>query len=772
VSVLRPTDVPVRDPVAQVVALPGDRLLIRHRAGLSLLAGVERDEVSALLGRVDGRRTAAEVALDARSAALLRGLAGEAVHVRRAGPVPPGEPAAGRETPEALLPLPEPFPIPGDGRRVVFLEETSYRRILESLERLGDGLRDRPTLFVTPDPDGVRIGRACLGCALLAALAPAGLRARETLAVAARLRTVRLADLAPADPVRRQAFLRRLSEVVAREAAAEGDGEGVVLVAPDGTERLLPTPRRDDCPVCGGTAGATVMEPPLHPPHPLHIGIVGGGTAGFLAALALRAKRPDVRVTLIRSPDIPVIGVGEATTPLMPQFLHADLGIGPAELFREVRPTFKLGIRFDWGGGGFPYPFGPVRTLEAATWNGDLDACSPQAVLMAAGALPVTPEEDGRMAAGFGTETAYHLDNRRLAAYLERVARLRGVEVVDARIVGVERRGGGVVGDLPEVVSLVGERGRRFVFDLYVDCSGFRSLLVGDALGSPFVDYGASLFTDRAVVGTVARASTGGRGAPMPPFTGARTLAAGWAWTIPQPEADHVGSVYSSAFAGADDAARELEAALGAPVEGLRELRFRAGRREHFWRGNAVALGNAYGFVEPLESTSLHLLIRQIGLLVRHLAASDDVKDRVNRQVGAFWDYVRWFLAIHFRFNRRLDTPFWRACREEADVSAHEELIERFREGGPLAYRDDRAFDYPDPLWGPEGIDTLLLGQGVPCRMPRPPGSEAAWRAEVSRWRRRAGRCLSQGELLASLTGSPEVLEQLEATFRDHGPAF
>jgi hypothetical protein len=327
-------------------------------------------------------------------------------------------------------------------RRVVFLEETSYGRIVEVL----DGFRGRPTLFVTPDPDGVRIGRDCLGCALLAALAPAGLSAREAMAVAARLRTVRLADLVPTEstePARREAFLRRLREVVAREAAVEWDGDGVVpdlvLVTPDGGERLLPTPRRDDCLVCAGPArsagssGATAEERGRL--HPLRVGIVGGGTAGFLAALALRAKRPDVRVTLIRSPDIPVIGVGEATTPLVPQFLHADLRVGAEELFREVRPTFKLGIRFDWGtprsgpgdgSGGFPYPFGPIRTLEATTWpaTGDshLDACSPWAVLMAAGALPVTRAEDGRLAADFGTETAYHLDNRRLLSYTSRGA--------------------------------------------------------------------------------------------------------------------------------------------------------------------------------------------------------------------------------------------------------------------------------------------------------------------------------------------------------------
>jgi tryptophan halogenase len=515
------------------------------------------------------------------------------------------------------------------------------------------------------------------------------------------------------------------------------------------------------------------------PGAPLSVGILGGGTAGYLAALALRAKRPRLRVTLIESKDVPVIGVGEATTPLMPQFLHADLGIPAAELFREVRPTFKLGIRFLWGwpassgGGAFPYPFGPVRPLEAAVWDGHLGRCSPGAALMAAGALPVeAPVEGGAWRAAFGTQVAYHLDNRRLAAFLKRQALARGVEVVDARVTAVETgppSGGGA----PRVAALVAEDGRRFSFDLYLDCSGFRSLLVGEALGSPFLGYERSLFTDRALVAAVPR------NGPLPPYTEARTLAAGWSWTIPQEGEDHIGYVYSSAFATPEEAAAELRRALpGCAGASLRELSFRPGRRAHFWRGNAVALGNAYGFVEPLESTALHLLIRQIGLLLQALPEHPEegavLAPLANARVAAFWDYVAWFLALHFRFNRRLETPFWRACREGADVSAHGELLELFRERGPLSY-DPAAralFAYPDPLWGPEGIDTILLGQGVEARLPRPAVTREAWHEQTALYDKIAARSLPQDEVLRHLHDHPEVLEALEEAFKRHGPAF
>jgi tryptophan halogenase len=853
-GILRPDDVPVRDRAAQLVELGDGRLLVRHRAGLSLLSGVSRSEAEALLERVDGERTAAAAVDGApdprRARGLLAALAGDVVRTGREDPPGPSETArapvlvvlasggGGVALAERLAAtvapgarLVELAPTEGEGGDdteasaglaralegaalvVAALEAVPYRRLFALEQSCLE--RDVPVLFVTADPDGVRVGPAvlpggatpCLACSLLAALAAAGLPRKETLEAGARLATGTL------EPERAHGDV---GARVAREVAALLGGTGrdpeprclgeLVLLRPEGPLGPLRVPAHEDCPVCGGgerSPGAGEPAPkvirraerhralrmeresPIAPAPGrgagLRVGILGGGTAGGLAALAFRAKRPQDRVTMIRSRDVPPIGVGEATTPLMPQFLHADLGLGAVELFREVRPTFKLGIRFEWGArgsgsGGFPYPFGPVRPLDAATWDGHLDGVSLQAALMAAGALPVEEDERGRLRADFGTEVAYHLDNRRFAAYLERLAVARGVEIAEAHVSGVERRAG--ADGEEEVAALVAEDGRRLDFDLYVDCSGFRSLLLGEALGSPFVGYEGSLFTDRAVVGA---ARHGGR---LPPRTEARTLAAGWSWSIPQEEADHVGYVFSSRCLDPERAAAELRRLRPSLAEtDLREVRFAAGRREHFWRGNVVALGNAYGFVEPLESTALHLLIRQIGLLVRALpnhgaaalpGCAGALRPLLNRRVAAFWDYVRWFLALHFRFNRRLDTPFWRACREEVDVSAHGELLELYRERGPLGY-DPAArslFDYPDPLWGPEGVDTILLGQGVPCRLPVPALAEHAWRRKSELYRRIAGRSLAQEEVLRRLPDHPEVLAALEAGFRARGPAF
>lgn len=845
---LAASDVLRRDPAAQAIALPDGRLLVRHAGGASLLGGIPSGVLDRILGQVDGRRTAAEIAAacaaldpplpERKVLGLLAALEGEMVwradssaeRAQGSGDFPvllvvgeedltrriESEMRGGEIVVEVRRLEPRAFAesdLSGVALVICALEDVPYRDLLAVQSAcLSAGA---PTLFMTADPDGVRIGPTvvpgvgpCFGCAQLAALRFARLEPEPAVAAVAALHAGTV-DTRSSETVI-SAIAAEVRQILRPGGEPSLIGSLLLLppLHPDGSQpeaRRLPLERDPACPLCSSihpprtalavrTAISIVEKEDRRPQRaavPLceepdafvrSVGIIGGGTAGYLAALALRRKVPGLAVTLIESPDVPIIGVGEATTPLLPQFLHVDLGLDVHTLFTEVRPTFKLGIRFLWGApgdGDFNYPFGPVHLLEPAAYGepggADLRACSLQSLLMGADAVGVyrtggedQPGENASWSSRLGTATAYHLDNERFVAYLKRRAAEVGIERLEATLVDVETADDGAGGR--EVSALFAADGHRLAFDLYIDCTGFRSLLLERALGSPWRSFESSLWTDRAVVAPVPH---GGR---IRPYTTAETFSAGWCWNTPQIDADHRGYVYSSAFLSFEEA--EAEMRLANPGMGeAREVRFRAGRHEHFWQGNVLALGNAYGFVEPLESTALHLLVRQIGLLCGAFPlrrADTCLAPLLNRRVGAWWDYLRWFLAIHYRFNRRLDTPFWRAAYEEVDVSHHAELLEAFRHRGPLSY--DRAvrtsFDYPDPLWGPEGIDTLLLGQGVPCHLPRPLLSAQAWRARVARMRSVVVGAAHHALALDLLAARPDLLESFAAAFRAAGPAF
>lgn len=802
---LRPTDVLEREPSLQLADLPEGRLLVRHPRGVSLVDGVTRGDAEAVLAQVDGRRTAEEVC-DAlagtydtrRAVTLLRRLFGDALR-RVPAPVAgrvlvAGNGAAGRRLAQLLERggcgtaelVDDPAAVAGRLQdadlAVVAFEETPYRTLSDvQAACLGAGVT---SLYVTFDADGTRVGPSvvpgrtpCLACAH-AGLGALPLGDEALAAAAAKLRTLswdaaedalraaadearrllaedgeprllaRIVTISPAGRFRRPVTWSGRCPLRCREAAAAGDrfagraAEDVVAVGEDRGRSAAP-------------AGALVAS----------VGVLGGGTAGYLVALALRRKLPHLRVTLLESSAVPAIGVGEATTPLMPQFLHADLGLDVHRLFHRVRPTLKLGIRFLWGppGGDFNYPFGAVWPLEALVHDGHLRYCSLASMRMAGGRLPVL-DEGGRAFSRLDTEVAYHLDNARLVAFLRDQALAAGVERVDATVADAVVADGGAT-----VRELVADDGRRFAFDLYVDCSGFRSLLIEKALGSPFVSFGASLFTDRAWVATAPLAGD------VPPYTLAETLSCGWMWSTPQADEDHRGYVFSSAFADPEEALEEMRRRVPGMGE-ARLVKFRAGRHEHFWKGNVVALGNAYGFVEPLESTALHMLIRQIGLLLQSfpLCRGGGPEGLLNRKVAGTWDYLRWFLALHYKFNRRLETPFWRACRNDVDVSSHGELLESFAARGPLSYDRvaRRHFDYPDPLWGAEGVDVLLLAQEVAARLPRPPMDRPAWERRLELCRAVVERSLSQRRALELFDEEPVLLERMAAAFRAAGPAF
>jgi tryptophan halogenase len=473
------------------------------------------------------------------------------------------------------------------------------------------------------------------------------------------------------------------------------------------------------------------------------VGVIGGGSAGLLAALALARDARNLKVTLIESPKIPAIGVGESTTPALARFLHHRLRIDPATLFRAVRPTLKLGIDFHWGTGAtsFPFPFEGEDVLDAWAYDGAPQRQSNGSAWMAAGKGPVVREEGEVISRLASTNHAYHLDNRALLAALRQWAAGR-VQFASASIAEVERRADG------SIERLRADDGRAFAYDLYVDCSGFRSLLLGGALEVPFLSYESSLCTDRAIHGVVRTGATG------PPCTEARTMAAGWRWTIPLRGEDHLGYVYASSFLGDDDAERELRASAPG-IEDLAVVRFRSGRHRDFLAHNVVALGNAYGFVEPLESTALHMLAFQIEALLDGWPfgpGREPARRLLNEEIGRAWDGVRSFLAIHYRFNGRLETPLWRWARAECDLLGNEAILEHFADCAPLSMRADRQLLeralFHAPGFGPFAYDCLLLGQGVPTRLLGPRRDRAAWEGVARAREELVARSLPHGEAL------------------------
>jgi tryptophan halogenase len=223
--------------------------------------------------------------------------------------------------------------------------------------------------------------------------------------------------------------------------------------------------------------------------------------------------------------------------------------------------------------------------------------------------------------------------------------------------------------------------------------------------------------------------------------------------------------VHSSAFIDLDAAMAEMRAknpGMGEPWV----VRFRSGRHREFWLKNTVALGNAYGFVEPLESTALHMVIIEVAYLLAGIEAMQNptqgasFQARANEAVGAHWDYLRWFLAVHYKFNKRLDTPFWRASRADVDVSGFQHLLDRFEREGPWLLSQGQRFEVGDPAFGYSGLMMQLLGQHVPCPEPVVTRSKESWQAQLAKFRGLVQRALPQKEALQALRDNPEMLRR------------
>lgn len=398
--------------------------------------------------------------------------------------------------------------------------------------------------------------------------------------------------------------------------------------------------------------------------------IVGGGSAGWMAAAALSRYFNDGRrtITLIESDAIGTIGVGEATIPPLRNF-NAMLDIPENEFLRETRGTFKLGIEFvNWGAAGDRYfhPFGghgedlhgiafhQLYLRERQLRGGAAGAIAEYSMSSAAAAARSFGRPGANAAPPLGEiGYAYHFDAGLYAAYLRRVAERQGTVRREGRIVAVERHP-----ESGDVSCLVLEDGTRIAGDLYLDCSGFRALMIEETLGAGFEDWSRWLPMDSALAMPTANV-----GSPDP-FTRATAHDAGWQWRIPLQHRTGNGHVFASAFTTPEAAERTLRAhAEGEVLAEPRLIRFTTGMRREAWVGNVVAIGLSAGFIEPLESTALHLVqngIQRLFALFPEGKVDPLERDEYNRGMRALYEDVRDFVILHYKATQRSDTAFWR----------------------------------------------------------------------------------------------------------------
>jgi len=446
--------------------------------------------------------------------------------------------------------------------------------------------------------------------------------------------------------------------------------------------------------------------------------IVGGGTAGWMTAAALsRMVAAGTAVTLVESEEIGTVGVGEATIPSLHDFLRM-IDADEDRFVAATQATFKLGIEFaGWGAIGERYihPFGSFgRAVEGVGFHqlwlrqsrlpGAAGAVGPLAdycLCAAAARLDRFARPDANPAAVLSSIAyAFHFDASLFAAYLRARAEADGVVRVEGRVGAVELApGDGAI----RAVRL--DDGRRIEGELFVDCSGFRSLLLGEALEVPFESWAHWLPNDRAVAVPSAKA------APLVPYTRATAGAAGWRWRIPLQHRTGNGHVYASAFVDDDRAVRDLFDGLEEPAIGdPRQLRFTAGMRARLWERNCVAIGLSGGFLEPLESTSIHLIqagIAKLMALFPDTGGAVAERGEYNRQMRREYEHARDFVILHYHATRRDDSPYWDHVRTMAVPTTLADRMELWRGRA-------RVFHDRGELFTPDSWIAVLAGQAPP----------------------------------------------------------
>ena len=472
--------------------------------------------------------------------------------------------------------------------------------------------------------------------------------------------------------------------------------------------------------------------------------IAGGGTAGWIAAAALSQQLAGLLdITLIESEEIGTVGVGESTVPPMRTF-HKLLGIHEQEFMRATAGAFKLGILFEnWGrvGERYIHPFGRygkptflaefhhywLRSLETGSTAQLGDYCL-EWLAARAGRFATSPQSE--------INFAYQIDASLYARFLRKFAEARGVKRVEGKIKSVEQSASG------DIASLLLHSGETVAGDLFIDCTGFRGLLIEQTLHSGFADWTHWLPCDSAVA--VPTESV------QPPVLYTRAIAHGngWRWQIPLQHRVGNGLVYCSRYQS-DDAAKDelLQSVDGKPLRQPFFLKYRTGRRQLAWNRNCVALGLASGFVEPLESTAIHLAIMGVTRLMQ-LFPFDGIQqscvDQYNAETREEIERVRDFVVLHYHATERDDTEFWRYCRAMEIPDTLRKRIQLFKDAA-------HAYQAEGELFRVDSWTSVLLGQGI----------------KPSHYHH-AARALSDAELSKLLSGFRAMLADTVAKLPSH----
>lgn len=456
-----------------------------------------------------------------------------------------------------------------------------------------------------------------------------------------------------------------------------------------------------------------------------HVTIVGGGTAGWMAATLLsRIHRrsdgsPGLAVSVIESPSIAAVGVGEATVPAMPRTLQ-QLGISEQEFFRRCNASFKLCVRFrNWNvdDAGRPVEYLNIFEDDPLIVGHDLGAYYTRFGAGRAGGDAGTeftrsfspaarlvaecrgPRQIGAEDFSAATTYAYHLDAVAFADLLRETAVANGVTHIPDDVTDVK------LDDRGFVSALELERGGRHAVELVIDCTGFRSLVLQKALGEPFESYGDYLMNDRALALQIPHSNV----QRLDPCTSSTALGAGWVWNVPLYSRIGTGYVFSSRFRSDEEAIEEFLAHLGPAARGLepRVIPIRLGHARRSWVKNCVAMGLSSGFIEPLESTaifSIEMAIRWLYSYFPDLDFNPALADRYNSLINGFYDELRDFITLHFHLNNRTDSDYWITAREEMPIpDSLRENLAVWQSNLPRSYdlKSDQLFSH--------GVYTLVL---------------------------------------------------------------